>query len=159
MNRLLVCAVSVVLCLAPLATRAESKEGAGVAETKQALAAVNARYGKAVEQRDAAAIRDLYTKDAILLPPDQAMIRGNAGVEDFWKASFAAGVKTASLDTIDVEQAGDVAVETGTYAMTVAPEGKEAQTATGKYVVMWKRVKDGTWKLHRDIWNATPAAK
>lgn len=159
MNRLLVCAVSVMLCSAPLATRAESKEAAGIAETKRALAAVNARYGKAVEQRDAAAIRDLYTKDAIVLPPDQAMIRGNAGVEDFWKASFAAGVKAASLEAIDVEQVGDVAFETGTYTMTVAPEGKQAQTATGKYVVVWKRLSDGAWKLHRDIWNATPAAK
>ena len=29
-------------------------------------------------------------------------------------------------------------------------------TPTVKYVVVWRRQKDGTWKLHRDIWNAIP---
>jgi ketosteroid isomerase-like protein len=28
-------------------------------------------------------------------------------------------------------------------------------TATVKFVVVWKKT-DGQWRLHRDIWNATP---
>ena len=24
----------------------------------------------------------------------------------------------------------------------------------GKYVVVWKKQEDGSWKLHRDIWNS-----
>lgn len=151
---------TLALCLgAQLVDGAESKSPSGVGETKKAIAAVNAKYAEAVERRDAAAIRNLYTEDAIVLPPDQPMIRGNAGIEDFWKGSFAAGVKGASFETLDVERTGDLAVETGNYTMTVAPEGKEAQTATGKYVVVWKREKDGSWKLHRDIWNGTPSRK
>ena len=27
----------------------------------------------------------------------------------------------------------------------------------GKYVVVWKKGSDGTWRLYRDIWNADPA--
>jgi len=41
--------------------------------------------------------------------------------------------------------------------LTVQPEGKEASTASAKYVVVWKRQPDGSWQMHRDIWNSVPA--
>jgi ketosteroid isomerase-like protein len=30
-------------------------------------------------------------------------------------------------------------------------------TVAGKYIVVWKKGEDGTWRLHRDIWNAGAA--
>ncbi len=139
--------------------RAAAHKGGSAEEARRAIEATNAKYGDAVQKGDAAAIVALYTKDAILLPDDGEMIRSSpAKIEEFWKASFKAGVKAAKLETLDVERMGDVAVETGRFAMTIQPEGKEATTAKGKYVVVWKREGD-SWKLHRDIWNSDPAAK
>ena len=159
MKALLTATLSAALCLAPLRAHAEPKGSEDVAEAKKAIASANAKYGAAIAQRDAATIRDLYTDDAIVLPPGLAMIHGKAGVEDLWKGSFANGVKAASFQTQDVERNGDVAVETGTFTMKIAPEGKAEQTNAGKYVVVWKRQNDGSWKLHRDIWNGTRQAK
>jgi len=70
-----------------------------------------------------------------------------------------AGVKSVTLNTENVERAGDYAIETGTVTLTVQPEGKEAQKSTAKYVVVWKHQKDGSWQLHRDIWNENPHSK
>lgn len=155
MSRMMKTVIVAAMLLLPGAAFA----GGGVEEAKKGIADVNAKYGAAIEHQDAAAIRDFYTKDAIVLPPEHAMIHGNDGVVDFWNASFKAGVKNGVLTTENVERRADVAVETGTFTMKTQPEGKDAQTATGKYVVVWKRQKDGGWKLHRDIWNATPLAK
>ncbi|MFQ5962049.1 MAG: YybH family protein, partial [Candidatus Methylomirabilales bacterium] len=48
----------------------------------------------------------------------------------------------------------DLAYEMGAYTLTIQPEGGQAQTDTGKYVVVWTRQADGSWKLAVDIWNS-----
>ena len=37
--------------------------------------------------------------------------------------------------------------------MTVQPEGMDPVEIPGKYVVVWRKAEDGTWKLHVDIFN------
>jgi hypothetical protein len=37
-------------------------------------------------------------------------------------------------------------------------EGGNYKAATGNYVVVWKRGKDGAWRLKVDTWNDTPPA-
>ena len=128
-----------------------------VDEARKGIDAGNAALMKAIDARDEKAIAALYTKDAIVLPPDAEMIVGSkTGIEALWKESFAQGVKSFKLESVNVERSGDTAVETGRYTGKVAPEGKPEATLAGKYVVVWKK-EGGTWKLHRDIWNSDPA--
>ncbi len=63
------------------------------------------------------------------------------------------GVRELTLETVDVEYLGDVAYEVGAYTLKIEPEGGQAATDKGKYVVVWKRQADGRWKLQVDIWN------
>jgi ketosteroid isomerase-like protein len=37
--------------------------------------------------------------------------------------------------------------------------GGAAQSQSVKYVVVWKKQADGSWKIFRDIWNSLPAPK
>lgn len=129
------------------------------AEAKKAIEAANASISAAVKQQDAKAIAAHYTDDAIALPPDHAMVKGRSQIESFWKESLDGGMKQLMLETVSVERSGGLAVETGTATLKIQPEGKEAQTLEGKYVVVWKHGKDGAWKLDRDIWNMTPPEK
>ncbi len=63
-------------------------------------------------------------------------------------------MKSASLTTVDVQQAGDIAFEVGTYEMK-GGDGKVLDR--GKYLVVWKR-ENTEWKLYRDIWNSSEVA-
>ena len=99
----------------------------------------------------------MYTADAIALPPDHAMIRGNQAIGQFWQATHASGVQHVVLTTHAVDQSGDLAAEVGTATLTVQSEGQAPTTTAVKYVVVWQRQQDGAWKLHRDIWNSLPA--
>ncbi len=56
---------------------------------------------------------------------------------------------------VDVGGSGDTAYEIGKYSLTIQAEGQAAMADSGKYVVVWKRQADGTWKLHVDIWNSS----
>ena len=133
------------------------RDAASVDEARQAIAAVNAQFERAVAAGDAAAIARLYTADAILLPDGGEMVVGNpAAIEALWAASFKAGMKAIELDSIDVERRGDLAIETGTAAITTAVCPKTSVTGKAKYVVVWQRGADAVWRLHRDIWNADP---
>ncbi len=61
------------------------------------------------------------------------------------------GIKTARLETLELESHGETAVEVGKYTLG----GGEGQTLDqGKYVVVWKN-DGGAWKLHRDIWTSS----
>ena len=131
----------------------------GVREARAAIEAANAKFSEAFARGDAKALSAMYTSDAIVFPPDSDMIRGNGAIGDFWKATKDGGVQSAALTTIDVGRSGDVAYEVGKVSLTIQPAGKEPTTAMAKYVVVRKRQADGSWKLHRDIWNSLPATK
>ena len=129
----------------------------GVREARAAIEAANAQFSDAFARGDAKALAAMYTSDAIAFPPDSDMVDGNEAIGEFWKATRDSGVQTAALTTVDVGRSGDVAYEVGKVSLTIQPAGKELTTAVAKYVVVWKRQADGSWKLHRDIWNSVPA--
>src|SRR5262245_51000374 len=136
----------------------EGKNG-DVRETRAAIESANAKFSEAFARGDAKALAAMYTSDAIAFPPDSEMIRGNEAIGEFWKATRDSGVQSAVLTTVDVERSGDLASEVGTVSLTIQAAGTAPTTATAKYVVVWKRQADGSWKLHRDIWNNLPAKK
>ena len=131
----------------------------GIREVQTAIEAANAKFSEAFARGDAKALASMYTSDAIVFPPDSEMIRGNEAIGDFWKAARNGGVREVALTTVEVGQSGDVAYEVGKVSLTVQAHGNEPTTAGAKYVVVWKRQADGSWKLHRDIWNSLPARK
>ena len=150
-------ALMTALCLA---TSAGSNEHDGsVQAARKAIEAANAKFSKAFARGDAKALAARYTSDAIVFPPGSDMIRGNEAIGKFWKATRGGGVQGASLTTIDVGRNGDVAYEVGKVTLTIQPRGKKPTTEAAKYVVVWKQQVDGSWKLHRDIWNGLPATK
>lgn len=131
-----------------------------VGQVRRAIETGNAKFGEAVRQGNAAAIGVLYTEDAVLLPPANEMIKGRAGIQEFWNGGLQMGIKDAVLTTVDVQDCSDTAYEIGTYALKIQPEGQAAIEDHGKYIVIWKKAADGSWKLSVDIWNTSlPAQK
>ena len=121
--------------------------GAGV---KDIIAGQNQKFEQAFAKRDAAAIADQYAKDAQCLYDGQDIIRGKKAIEDAWKQILTSGAKDIQLQTLEVEDHKDWAVEIGKYKMLDA-DGKV--TFDGKYLVVWK-LEGGEWKIYRDIGNS-----
>jgi uncharacterized protein (TIGR02246 family) len=130
-----------------------------VAQVRKAIEEGNVKFGEAVRQGDGTAIAALYTEDATLLPPDSEMIKGKMGIEAFWKGGLQMGIKDAVLTTVDVFGSGNMAYEIGRYALKIQPAEAEPLEQKGKYVVVWLKTSEGTWKLHVDIWNSVPPSQ
>jgi quercetin dioxygenase-like cupin family protein len=91
------------------------------------------------------------------------MVQGRQKIEEFWKGEVAmAASRNLALKTIEVNSSEDLAYEVGSYSVTLAMQtqsGSQTINDTGKYVTIWKRQADGSWKLAVDIWNSDlPAA-
>ncbi len=100
---------------------------------------------------DAAGMADLYSANGVLLPTGSDFVKGKQAIEAFWQGAMDMGIKNAKLDIVEVEQHGDTAIDMGQYTLSNADD---QVMDTGKYLVIWK-LEDGTWKLHRDIWNSS----
>ncbi len=124
-------------------------------EARRAIMKINRRFGEGIRNGDASAVGALYTEDALLMPPNSGMIHGRDDTTKFWEGAIRMGVKDAVLSTIEVHLKGDTVEEVGNYTLMISPQGQEPFEDKGKYVVLWRQGGDGTWRLHRDIWNSS----
>ena len=127
------------------------KEEIALAQVRQSIAEANIEFGEAVRSGDAAALANLYTEDARLISPESEVFRGREGVEAYWAGALQSGLKDVVLITVEVMGKDDMVCELGRADLTIQPEGKAEIKAKGKYMVIWKKAVDGTWKIYQDI--------
>ena len=97
---------------------------------------------------DASGVAAHYTADAALLPPNAARIDGREGIQGVWQRLIDADVRDVALTTQEVDVFGDVANEVGAISATAPSEDGGRVQWAGKYVAVWKREGDGTWRMH-----------
>lgn len=105
---------------------------------------------------DAAGVAALYSENGMLLPPDATQIEGRQSIQDEFQSWIDSGYTNIVFDVVEVEESGDLGYEIGLFSVDYPAEGDQIATATGNYLVVWKREADGVWRLYRDTWNDTP---
>jgi ketosteroid isomerase-like protein len=111
---------------------------------------LKAELVRAFEQSDAALAASLYEPGARLLPPGAGVITGEDAVRGFFAKRFAAGSDGGVLETVRMDEYGDVAVEEGRYGRRAG----ERLIDSGKYLAVFHRQPDGTWRWRTDMWNS-----
>ena len=107
-----------------------------------------------VKAKDAAGIAKLYAEDGAVMPPNAPIGKGRAAIQQTWASMMGTpGFDlTFAPEQIIISSSGDMALDQGTYTLTIAPAGT-TQTDTGKYVVVWRKI-GGDWKAVADIFNS-----
>jgi uncharacterized protein (TIGR02246 family) len=121
---------------------------------EQAIRAQVDHWLQLVKAKDAAAIAALYAEDGAVMPPNAPIGKGHAAIQQTWASMMATPGFDLTLnpEQILISSSGDMALDRGTYTLTVAPAGT-TQTDTGKYVVVWRKI-GGDWKAVADIFNS-----
>jgi len=122
--------------------------------TRAEIDSKNATFMAAFRRGDSAGMATVYTEDAEILPPNLPPMYGKPAIQAFWQGALDMGIAEAVLETVEFEQAGDMAWEVGKGVLKTKA-GQVLDDA--KYIVIWKR-EHGAWKWHRDIWNSSQAA-
>jgi uncharacterized protein (TIGR02246 family) len=107
---------------------------------------------EAARAGDWAAAAATYTEDAVLLPPNQATVVGRSNIQEALGAFPP--ITAIDLQVTEVEGRGDLAYVIGTYTMTVAPEGADPITDSGKYLEIRRKQADGSWLLTHDMYSS-----
>lgn len=146
---------------APAAATLAGSPAPDVAAVRQAIEANNARFDSAAIKGDSAALTSFYADDAILMLSNSPAARGHDAIaKTFGGMVSSAKVSTFKLTTQDVIVAGDYAIETGALEMGMQPpKGGKAMSTMNKYLVVWKKQADGSYKILRDIANSDQPMK
>jgi ketosteroid isomerase-like protein len=120
--------------------------------------AVTTEVARNFNEGDALRTAANYTDDAQILAPQHPAVQGKAAIVAFFKANIDKYLGFGNDTTWSLVR-GDVAIEQGVYTVRNVRVGENVEA--GKYIRIWKRTNDGTWKLYRDMYSsdsATPAA-
>jgi ketosteroid isomerase-like protein len=149
----LAAAVVLVACQkAETPEQSASRMQAEADSARPAIEAQNARWTRYANAGQVDSVLDLYTRDAVLLPPDLPAATGRDSMGARLRAvTVSGGVLT--LTTAGLAVNGPVAIERGTWRYAVPAQGKTPATnLVGKYLVHWSKV-NGQWLLAEDMWN------
>ena len=89
------------------------------------------------------------TEDAVLLPPNIERVDGRDGVRA-WVLSYTAAEDfsvTWEASSVEVSATGDLAYSTGTFEFSLKDAEGNAVSDKGKFVDIWKKQTDGSWKV------------
>ncbi len=127
----------------------ESEETAAVSEIFE-------EYSASLLAGDTDRWISLWTEDGVQLPPDAPMVVGrSAMLVDLSNWLVTTTVTIHLINTQEVQVAGDWAYASGTYVASFELKaGGPPVEIDGKFFTIFKQQPDGSWKIHRDIFNS-----
>ena len=131
------------------------------AADQKAIKDGEAQWAADWQAKDVDKIASHYADNATLLVPDAPLVTG----KDAIKTTLEGYVKDDKLSmafspsTVVTSKGGDMGYAQGTYTMTMTnPKTKKVETEHGKYVTVYQKQADGSWKAVEDINNADAPA-
>ena len=94
-------------------------------------------------------------EEGAVLAPNSPIANGREAISKLFTGFFALpDLKiTWHVDRADVAHSGDLGYTSGAYEMTFNDPTGKTVSDKGKYVTVWRKQKDGSWKVLLDIFN------
>ena len=126
------------------------------AADERAIRETDVAWSKAAEAKDLERMLAFFTDDASELSPNAPIATGKAALRNAWSGYFALPGFAVSWRPIKVEasRGGDLGYSIGTYEQTTRDRAGKSVVERGKYVTIWKKQADGSWKVFADIFNS-----
>lgn len=144
------CAGLFALTIACTSTTAPDTREADLKAVKDTEAA----WAKDAAAKDADKWASYYTEDASFLLPNAPVITGRDKIKEAMKPMLADPNFALTFEGTRAEasKGGDLVYSVGTYTMTVSnPKDKKPMTDKGKYLTVFKKQADGSWKAAADM--------
>ena len=126
------------------------------AADERAIREAEMEWWKVAVAKDLERTLGFYANDASMFPPNAPIATGKEAIRAVWSQFFAIpGFAISGQPTkVEASRGGDLGYAIGTFELTAPdPTGKPV-TDRGKYVVVWKKQADGSWKAIADIFNS-----
>lgn len=101
---------------------------------------------------DIESLVDSYTFDGKIFPGRTKIIEGKEKLLKFWTPRKGNKTTRHKVTPTEIKIVKKTAYDFGYYEGTSQNEKGEIFEFSGKYVIVWKKIK-GEWKIYLDIWN------
>jgi uncharacterized protein (TIGR02246 family) len=125
------------------------------AADEAAIRAASAAWSQAAGAKDLDKAVSFYADDALLLPDNAPAARGKESIRKNWAPLLAlpgSGLRWQTA-SVEVARSGELAYETGAYNFVATDKQGKSTDGKGKYLVIWKKQSDGSWKVAVDTDN------
>jgi uncharacterized protein (TIGR02246 family) len=117
---------------------------------------IRRRIEAAENNGDSTAVIDLLAEDAVIMAPNQPVQEGKAAcaafLTDTLDSLFEEFDRRIAYVSAEVRVSDEYAFDRGSFAFTIAPRsGGETSRETGKYLFLYWRGADDSWKIARAI--------
>ncbi len=126
-------------------------------EMKKNIEDWNKQFSEAMMNGDNEKMLTFYADDIISLPSYQPMMEGKEALKNAMMMDENSGNKFTKfqLSSKKVLLQGNLLVDIGTYDMSMDIMGMDAPyNDQGKYVTIYEKQDDGSWKIQVDTWNS-----
>lgn len=145
----IVLALSVLLTLLPCASAQTT-----VKEDLDKVMDLEAEFMKATAERGSAGYISYYAENAVELPDGAPMIEGKEAIRKAMGFLDEGNVLTWQPLKAAMAPSRDLAYTFGTYEYRGKDKDGKPIIAHGKYVTIWERQSDGSWKVAVDMGNS-----
>jgi ketosteroid isomerase-like protein len=121
---------------------------------EKALRDLDAQWSAAAGAKDVDKTVSFYSDDAIVMPPNASSATTKEAIRAIWKDLLTDAKISWKAKKVEVAQSGDLACLSGTYEVTLNDPSGKSVNDRGKYLEVWEKQADGTWKCGTDIWNS-----
>lgn len=153
--RLVSClALFAVAALSLVYTRPASASGGQAEDEAKQLIKLDEQWCAAAAARDVDKLASFYAEDGVAYPPDEPVAKGRAAAKKIWAAYLADPSFKITWKPDTAEVSGDLGFTAGPYEVSLKGPDGSIINAKGKFLCVWKKQKDGSWKAFQDMWNA-----
>jgi ketosteroid isomerase-like protein len=147
----------VTVLLAVVAIRVQPIASASANARPDDLRQLEAEFMKAAAERGSQGYLSYYSDDAVELPNGGPIIQGKINIA---KGMGFLDQKENRLTWApvgaDISASGDLGYTYGTFEFRSKDKDGKTVVDRGKYTSIWKKQKDGSWKVVLDMGNASP---
>jgi ketosteroid isomerase-like protein len=126
------------------------------AAARAAIAAATAATERAENAGNVEQMRPQMASDVVMMGPNMAAVSGAEAASAAMKQFFDAFSIQIQYSSEEIVVAGDLGYDRGTYRQTLTPKaGGTPMPESGKYLWIYRRDSDGSWKQSRVVWNSS----
>jgi ketosteroid isomerase-like protein len=117
---------------------------------------LDAQWSNAAAAKDVERTIAYYSDQAVVFPPNATKAVTKDAIRNIWKDLLASPglVITWSPGTAQLARSGEMAWVSGAYQLTINDTSGKPIEDRGKYLEVWEKQTDGSWKCAADMWNS-----
>jgi ketosteroid isomerase-like protein len=119
-----------------------------------AILAADAAWLRVYQEKDLAKSVAFCDEQGSMLAPDAPIATGKNAIAKVIADDFAHENITWHANKVGVARSGDLGYTSGTTEMNLKDASGKTVAYKGKYLTVWKKQEDGSWKVLYDMFNS-----